>query len=768
MWKVSSLLPVVFFAGVAVSEDQPPEASPTDHGVAVPLAERRGVVTTRDRNGRNLVLACSLDTSPHGWILVTDIDSRQTKQVYFPEGVPNAPPYGSILASSGRFYTAAGKVLLEFDPTVLDWTHHSRPFPGANCYLSFIEAPDGTIWAGTYPAALISYDPKAQEARNHGLLDPKEKYLSSLGVDDAGWVYGGIGTQLCNIVAFDPRTEEKRQLVPQAKRKVGSASVYLATDGRVYGRADLTGGRRFYRFHKGGAQEIPQADMGKKAPSGAIYWGDKGGTFPDGRRLKDYSMVDKWLAVRDPETGDTTRIELDYQSEGSIIRVITVGPDGKVYGNSAHPSRNFVCDPADNVPRYRRGAIAMKGYAVQDRFIIGGHYGGGKLYVYDTTKPWSKATVPVRLEGGLPARELAECAQYDVGQVRYFKDHDIVFYRAEAYGTGVRFRLETAEEGSHHLVIHPYQSPGYCTVQFTLDGQDIGEPYHGNSKETGLGPIQIHGPVQLEAGRHVLGVRTIDAGVGNPWIGLRAVALTRRAPTDVVAEAQPPNPVLACSFAPDINVPWGACAHADGKHVMISGPPGYGHVGGGIGIYNLQTKQSQLLSHKQLVPGQSVTAMVALDGGDIVCGTTIAGGHGTRSSATAAVLFILDWATKEVRAEIPAPNSAREIGLLARGGDGLIYGTADRSLFVYEPNGRGIVHTTDLSDYGSRAVNGMASGPDGNVYIVFSKAILRVKPGSFEVEKIVTTPGNANAGIAIAAGRVYFAVGSHLWSVRIP
>ncbi|MBM4082555.1 MAG: hypothetical protein FJ278_22815, partial [Planctomycetes bacterium] len=47
-----------------------------DHGVAVPLAESRGVITARDRNGRNLVIACSLDVSPRGWILVTDIDSE--------------------------------------------------------------------------------------------------------------------------------------------------------------------------------------------------------------------------------------------------------------------------------------------------------------------------------------------------------------------------------------------------------------------------------------------------------------------------------------------------------------------------------------------------------------------------------------------------------------------------------------------------------------------------------------------------------------------
>ncbi|MBM4086353.1 MAG: hypothetical protein FJ272_16330, partial [Planctomycetes bacterium] len=144
-----------------------------DHGVAVPLAEGRGAVAARDRNGRCLAIACSLDVSPRGWILVTDIDSEETTQVHYPEGVPNAPPYGSILASSGMFFTAAGGWILEFDPTKRDWTYHGLPAKGASCYLSFTEAPDGVIWAGSHPiTGLVSFDPKTREAKDHGRLDP--------------------------------------------------------------------------------------------------------------------------------------------------------------------------------------------------------------------------------------------------------------------------------------------------------------------------------------------------------------------------------------------------------------------------------------------------------------------------------------------------------------------------------------------------------------------------------------------------------------------
>ena len=52
-----------------------------DHGVAVPLAESRSAC---DAKGRNVVIACGMDLGKRGWILVTDVDSGQTRQVWFP------------------------------------------------------------------------------------------------------------------------------------------------------------------------------------------------------------------------------------------------------------------------------------------------------------------------------------------------------------------------------------------------------------------------------------------------------------------------------------------------------------------------------------------------------------------------------------------------------------------------------------------------------------------------------------------------------------
>ena len=738
----------------------------TDHGVAVPLAERRGVVTCRDSAGRSLVIACSLDLSPRGWLLVTDIDDGTTEQIFCPDGVANSPPYGSLMAANGRFYTSQGKVLLELDPSARQWTFHGIPSQAASCYLVVTEGPDGTVWAGNaYTAGLVSFDPANRESLDHGRLDPVEKYLSYVAVDDAGWVYGGIGTQRCNIVAYDPATGEKRQIVPEQERAVGTATVYRGTDGAVYAKATLTVGVKRYRLVEGVAEQIEAPAMGDKATLGAIGWGTIAGGLPDGRRVTDYDMIGKYLVVQGARGGTPKRIEIDYESEGSLIRVLTRGPNGRVHGNSAHPSRAFEFDPGSKAFARRPGAIARKGLAVQGPYVIGGHYGGGKLYVHDTREPWRMAAGGASLRDGIGARDLAERAKPADGRVHYLEGHDICFLRGESYGASAAFDVHLAEPGDYRLIVLPYRSPGYCTVQFTIDERPVGKPFHGRAAAVGLGDPFVAGPVVLAAGHHAVGFTTLDGEAVNPWFGLRALSLTRAEPDEVVSAATAPNPELVATFAPDINVPWGACAHPDGEHVLISGMPGYGHLGGGIGVYSLRNRETELLKHDQLVVHHSVTAMAPLVGGDILCGTSVAGGHGTNAAAKEARLFVLDWATRTVSWRRPAPGNAREVGLLVSVSGGLVIGTADTMLFAFDPATREIVHHVDIKEFGPRAVNGMAYAEDGYAYLACRNAVLRVRPSPFEVLKLADAPGPINGGLAVTAGRVYVAVASHLWSL---
>jgi len=596
-----------------------------DHGVAAPVAESRGVVVTQDAQGHPLVIACSLDNSPQGWILVTDVDRRETRQYYYPEGVPNSPPYASLLSQNGRFYTGAGRVLLEFDPASRAWLFHGVPQPEAECFVgeAFADGPDGLIYAGTYPNShLISFDPRTKEMTDYGQMDPQEQYFTYLAFDQAGWAYCGLGTARYNLVAFHPKTRERRQIVPEEQRQLGTARVYRGTDGKVYGNA----GGQWYQLWEGNATPIAQEAAAPKAPTGEIGWGNTRGVFPDGRILRAYNLPERWLEVEDPRTKEVKRLTFDYRSEGATITSLVAGPDGKVYGSTCHPMHFFAYSPERKVledwgPVARIGGGNICAMDVQGQYVVGAAYSGGWLYLYDTAQPWN------------------------------------------------------GETGDH------------------------------------------------------------------------------------------PNPRLLAEYPADICRPRAALAHPDGHHVLMAGYMGYGRRGGGMALYDLTTGESTLLTHEDLIPDQSTITLKALPDGNLVGGTSIETPGGGHPTAKEGVLYILDWPTRKVVFQtVPVPG-ASEVFSLEVGPDGWVYGlTAGSNFFVFDPATRQVVHRESLAEYGGLPRPALIRGPDGNLYALFTKALVRIEPQTFRHEKLADAPGSISAGLAIQAGRLYFAIGSHLWS----
>ncbi len=231
----------------------------------------------------------------------------------------------------------------------------------------------------------------------------------------------------------------------------------------------------------------------------------------------------------------------------------------------------------------------------------------------------------------------------------------------------------------------------------------------------------------------------------------------------------PANPQMVGVFEPDINVPYGACAHPDGKHIIISGKPGYGYISGGIAIHNLETEESQLLTHEQLVPNQSILSMLPLKNGDILCGTGIYGGHGAGAVEEEAFLAILDWKTKQISFKVTPFPAASEVWHMCWGPDDRVYAIVNGGTpVVFDPESGEVVATKKIEGVGSAAKeNAIALAHDGNLYALFHNAIVRITPGTLEIEKVADAPGFINAGIAIVGERLYFGLGSHLWSMKL-
>lgn len=617
--RILATIGMVLMTALAGADD----ADFIDHGVGAPVAESRGVIVTEDASGSGLLLALTNDLSPRGWILLVNLDTGESGQFYYPEGVPNSAPFASLMSENGRFYTVFGKTFVEFDPVAREWLFHGVP-PEAGVHVTgsaMCDGPGGRIFAGMHQnCQLISYDPETQELRAHGELDDAEHYVNTLVADDAGWLYAGIGTARQNVVALNPDTGERVQVPDEDQRVHGSGHVHVAADGNVYGRV----GDTWWRLQGGEAEEIPADTVPAAQPTGAIGWGQKTGELPDGRKVTKFVLPDRYLELTHPD-GEVERITFDYESEGASITSVATGPDGRIYASSCHPMHLVRYDPDAEVLTDLGGVPAIGGgnmcaMTSAGEYLYGAEYAGGRVWRYDPAAPWQ---------------------------------------------------------------------PG----------------------------------------------------------------------------AEEPNPVAIAQYKRDLCRPRACITDATERWVAAGGFAGYGLCGGGLAVHDRETDETSLLTHQELIPYQSTIAMDFLPSGDLVGATSILAPGGGHVQAEEAVLYILDWETRQVSFQtVPVPG-ARQIISVQVGSDGLVYGVAEGStLFVFDPERREMVHTEDLSDYGGTPRQTLLAGPDGAMYGAFTASIVRIQPRTFEHEKLADVPRGISAGGAIHGGRLYYASGSHLWS----
>lgn len=735
-----------------------------DLGIGAPVIESRGVVATVDDNGNSVVVAQAA-----GFALVTDVDTGESVQVPTLPGMPQAGTYGSVLAANRKHYMGKDNHIAEFDPTTRSWTYHAVGAPVEAAYIGVTEGPTGTIWAGGYPHAhLVSFDYVTRMIKDHGQMDPTEQYISHIAADDAGWVYMGIGTARSNIVAYNPATGERRQLVDEADRITNTAYVYPCADGRVYG----SNNGKWYRLYEGKAEQIEAEEAGKAEDVGSIYWPSTRCELPDGRQIIEYALPERYLRVHNPATGETKAITFDYTTPGAHISSTGPGPDGSIYSSSGHPMHLIRYNPAADeltdlgpIPTIGGGHINM--ITRMGNYLLGGSYAGGHLWAYDVTRPWNPSGI--RPSFPMPAERLARLGSMPEGEIKHIPDHDVVFFKSDHYGAQAEFTLTARENGQYYLHVVPYLGSGYCTLQFSFDGKEIAEPYVATNEQLVAGNAVIVGPMELDAGEHVLGVRLVDNDSPNPWGALCGVELSTQRREDL-GEMTPLNPIPLAQWATDIGRPTYVLAHADGRTIFMTGYPGYGRCGGGMGIYDMEIRQAELLTaDENLLRGQTTVELKALSPTLLLgaCSSlALTGGH---RIANEAELYLLSWPEKQVVFHTVPVNGANVISSCTIGADGLVYAITDTKVFfVFDPQKREVTHREDFSAYGGPAALGMHTGPDGRIYLLMSKAVVRVTPGSLEHESLGQPPAGVGAGGALVDGVLYYSAGSHVWAFDVP
>jgi len=359
-----------------------------DHGVATPVSNHRGIVATADGDGRDAVLVWLYDCRGGYALLMIDAETGRSQQFPTPYPWANDGPYASVLSHSGKYYTHFGSHFSEFDPKKRAFTFWQRTKP--TMAMSMTEADDGTIWSASYPnSGLVSFNPQTRELKDHGYVNKENwaQYPRSVAVDDAGWVYVGIGSAAGQIVSYDPQSAKAKPVFAANERAKGYAPVYRETNGKVYGHMPGNSTDGWYEFHKGEARKIGKHQSKPKA----IITGSQSlvhREFPSGKRLKGCGTREHILIVEDPKTRNSKMVKFDYTSEGAHVMGVAAAPDGTICGGTAFPMRFFSFNPKNdawvNCEAYGQfNTVARQG----ERFFFGG-YGYGFLLEWDPSRPW--------------------------------------------------------------------------------------------------------------------------------------------------------------------------------------------------------------------------------------------------------------------------------------------------------------------------------------------------------------------------------------------
>ena len=266
------------------------------------------------------------------------------------------------------------------------------------------EAPDGSIYVGTYPgAALTKFNPKTGEFTRYGRLDTEDKYLYPLCGSD-GTIAAQVKSVTYRIVAFNPATGEHKRIGPKLEEpKINPLRyhLYKGTDGLLY--LDSYAGA--FRIKNMETVSIPRAELppemaGIESTTRNAY--QKTPPLPDGREVS-FADADRYeyreVRLHDPsgKRRDTV-IKLDWVGDGSDIWTLHLGPDEKIYGSSMLPERFFRSDlDGGNIIDFGQCSIANgEGYSMTnyDGKIAIASYPGSRLSLYDPNLPYQFGTGP--------------------------------------------------------------------------------------------------------------------------------------------------------------------------------------------------------------------------------------------------------------------------------------------------------------------------------------------------------------------------------------
>jgi hypothetical protein len=319
------------------------------------LGQTLDIVAIDPDTGAHQVFTSPVKTEPGAWALADGPDGK-----IYVGTLPNAH-------------------LLCLDPATGRFTDLGRPSDTEQYIWQLALGTDRRLYGCTYPnCKLVRYDPATGKMDDLGRMDPREQYARSVAADDAGFVYVGIGMSQAHLVAYEIRTGEHRDLLPESLRDAGSAAVARGEDDTVYGAA----GNQHFRLRGGHAEPIPAEQY---RPAGTLR-------LRDGRILQ---MEGADLRVTDGATHESTVHPVRYAGKEIDVFRLGMGPDGMLYGSSVLPIRFFRVHPqtGEMITLGELGGGEFYSFLSHGDRLLGAAYSGqAPLMSYNPKAPFHPGT----------------------------------------------------------------------------------------------------------------------------------------------------------------------------------------------------------------------------------------------------------------------------------------------------------------------------------------------------------------------------------------
>ena len=336
---------------------------------------------------------------------------------------------------------------------------------------------------------------------------------------------------------------------------------------------------------------------------------------------------------------------------------------------------------------------------------------GNKLYAQDLSNPGQAATA------------ITDC--YDAKDMRWGKDGNL--HILTKYSQVRRYNPTTGQIATIKYEVPP-QPYDIQTLVTGPDGRIWSSGYlaGGNAAydpTTGVS-VQYNGLGQAEG-------MTIQGD--NIYFGIYPAASIYVYDTKRPWNASAGNPKLLGKIAGQDRPFAGASVSAKGK-MFFGTVPGYGKLGGALVEYTVADNKFE--TYVNVVQDHSVVSLINHKG-KIYGGTSISGGLGVSPSAPEAKLFVWNVDSKTKEFEIVPVAGAWAITGLATGPDGKIWGMADGTLFVFNPESKKVDKVKKYYDLKGTPTHiwrnaFLETHANGKVYATFNSKFYEIEPATLE------------------------------------